>query len=165
MPNHYLEIAKKSEEIAKNLKETRKKSFENKKIISGAYEETGNAFINAGYPEKAKENYLIALEFATTKKDKERLEGKIKKLHSSFVEKQEILELLKSGLEKRVAGFIAFSTLLISIFFIYSNLTGFAIANSFSNYFRWIGFCFFVCGLIFTFIFLRIKNRQFSKDL
>jgi len=156
MPNHYLEIAKKQEETAKLLSE-RKKSSKNKEIISEAYEEAGNEFINAGYPEKAKENYLRALNYATTKSEKQRLEGKIGKLHSSIAEKKNIFELLGSGLEKKVAGFMAVGTLILSFFFVSSNLTGFAISNFSSNDTRWIGMCFFICGLLFAFVFLKKK--------
>jgi hypothetical protein len=157
MPNRYLEIAKKQEEVAKKLKETRKKTSQNKQVIAEAYEDAGNAFLNAGYSEEAKENYMHALNYTTTKSEKQRLEGKLEKLHASYNKKKNIFELLESGLEKKVAGFMAVGTLILSFFFATSNLTGFAISNFSSDNSRFIGLCFFVCGLLFAFVFLKKK--------
>lgn len=55
-------------------------------------------------------------------------------------------------------GFFAIGTLILSLFFVSSNLTGYVISNISLESSRLIGICFFVCGLIFTFLFLRKKK-------
>ncbi|MFA5071417.1 MAG: hypothetical protein WC511_03570 [Candidatus Pacearchaeota archaeon] len=96
MPNNYLAIAKRQEEEAKVLGEKTK----DKSVLVNAFEEVGDSFVNAGYPDNAKENYLRALNYSKLKSDKERLEWKIEKIHSPRREEKEIFEKLKSGLEK-----------------------------------------------------------------
>jgi len=95
MPNNYLAIAKRQEEEAKILVGKTK----DKSVLIIAFEEVGDSFVNAGYSDNAKENYLRALNYTKTKSDKERIEGKIEKIHSPRQEEKEIFKKLKSGLE------------------------------------------------------------------
>jgi hypothetical protein len=77
---------------------------------------------------------------------------------------------LLSDLEKRASDFpnttwsiMAISTLLTSLFFVSSSLTGFAISNVSPDNTQWIGFCFFACGLVFALLLL--KKKFISKHL
>jgi predicted negative regulator of RcsB-dependent stress response len=95
MPNNYLAIAKQQEEEAKILA----KKTKDKSVLVSAFEEVGDSFVNAGYPDNARENYLRALNYSKLKSDKERIEWKIEKIHSPRREEKEIFDKLKSGLE------------------------------------------------------------------
>ncbi|MCK9568305.1 hypothetical protein M0R72_05130 [Candidatus Pacearchaeota archaeon] len=95
MSDNYLAIAKRQEEEAKILAEKTK----DKSVLINAFEEVGDSFINAGYPDNAKENYLRALNYSKIKSDKERIEWKIEKIHSPRREEKEIFEKLKNGFE------------------------------------------------------------------
>ncbi|MFA5071416.1 MAG: hypothetical protein WC511_03565 [Candidatus Pacearchaeota archaeon] len=68
-----------------------------------------------------------------------------------------------NGLEKKMWSIMAVLTLLASLFFVSSSLTGFAISNLTTNDLQWAGLCFFACGLVFAFLFLRKKYS--SKHL
>jgi hypothetical protein len=54
---------------------------------------------------------------------------------------------------------ISILSFVFALFFLSFNLTGFAISSNNPNDFRWLGSCFFLCGLTFTFIYLRNKNK------
>ncbi|MCK9595590.1 hypothetical protein M0R19_00165 [Candidatus Pacearchaeota archaeon] len=53
---------------------------------------------------------------------------------------------------------ISVLSFLFALFFISSNLTGFAISNTRGNDSNILGLCFFVCGLVFTFIYFKNKK-------
>jgi hypothetical protein len=66
-------------------------------------------------------------------------------------------------LQKNIVALITITFLSISLFFVSSNLTGFAISNLSNSNVQWIGFGFFVVGLIFAFVYFR--KKKISKDL
>ena len=92
MPNHYFEIVKEQEDNAKILSSKSKDKIK----IMNAFEEVGDSFVNAGYPENARENYSKALSFASLKKDKMKIEGKISKLITPISQKEKIVNELEN---------------------------------------------------------------------
>jgi len=61
----------------------------------------------------------------------------------------------------QIPAIISISTLLASLIFVSSSITGNAIAGIPANNLRWVGLCFFACGLVFAFILLKKKNKKF----
>jgi hypothetical protein len=87
-----------------------------------------------------------------------------KSRNSSKSERERSFSELLSGLEKKAKdfpdatlSFMAIATLLASLFFVSSSLTGFAVSNFTTDDLQWAGICFFACGLVFAFLFLRKK--------
>jgi hypothetical protein len=72
-------------------------------------------------------------------------------------------KLEKMILQKNIVALITITFLSVSLFFVSSNLTGFAISNLSNSNVQWIGFGFFVIGLIFAFVYFR--KKKISKDL
>ncbi len=64
----------------------------------------------------------------------------------------------ESGLQKRLFGLLSITALLIAFVLVSFNLTGNVIGNISLNDTRWIGVCFFLCGLVLAFIYLRKKK-------
>lgn len=54
---------------------------------------------------------------------------------------------------------LSIASFVFALFFISTNLTGYATSLVSVNDSKWLGFCFFACGLIFAFIFLNSKKR------
>jgi hypothetical protein len=88
-----------------------------------------------------------------------RINRKINEISGPSVE-----ELIKSFGLNTILMIFAISSLLVSLFFLYFDLTGFAISNFSSQNFKWVGLGFFVLGLIIAFVFLS-KKKRFSKHL
>jgi hypothetical protein len=118
--------------------------------IGQAYEEAGDLRRQAGDIFGANNDYRDAKVYGYSNNEKElkRMDDKINQLRFE-----------KEGrLAKRFA-IISMATLTIALLFVSSSLTGFSILNVSSESSRLISSCFFVCGLIFTFVYLKAKKR------
>jgi tetratricopeptide (TPR) repeat protein len=125
-----------------------------KRHISETFLKAAELFEKSGKLDYARHGFEGALKYAPNKD----YEAKAK---------QGLADIQKSkegGLEKQLLSIMSIATLLASLFFVSSDLTGFAISNISQDTSLWIGFCFFVCGLVFAFLFLKNK-RKFSKHL
>lgn len=75
--------------------------------------------------------------------------------------------ILAEKLSERIRGFnpiLAITFLILSLFFISLNLTGFSILNATADSNRNIGIAFFVLGLIFGYAHLRGKRHRKKKS-
>ncbi|VVB83476.1 Uncharacterised protein [uncultured archaeon] len=64
-----------------------------------------------------------------------------------------------TGLGKRLSAVLSISSFLAALVFVSSSLTGNVITELSQNDSRWIGICFFICGLVFTFLYLKGKKK------
>ncbi len=92
------------------------------------------------------------------REEKKDIENKIREMR---IEKASYTFPRKVTLENRfsrgayaVASFIC---LVFALMFVSSNLSGYSILSINSNNSNWIGLCFFICGLLFAFFYLRKK--------
>jgi len=126
------------------------------------YESAGDKWVEAENFIRAEGNYRNAEVYGYThdKESADRVKNKINKIRFKrkyFSPSDPIDAPKKSKLEKRLFSVMSIVTLLTSLFFVSSNLTGFAVSNFTTGDLQWAVFCFFVCGLVFAFLFLRKK--------
>lgn len=130
--------------------------------VARRYEVAGDAWQEAGDPEKARECYVFAKEWGGKEYSRlSKINEKLEKLKN--VKPKEELSLFSriiKGLESRLSAVISISALLISLFFVTSTITGNVIAKLDESTSRLIGICFFACGLIFAFVYLRSKKGK-----
>jgi hypothetical protein len=150
----------------------KRQSFSSGEEIGKKYEEAGDNWTESGNFIKAEDNYRNAniYGYAHDTKNEKRVQAKIdslrlkKKLTLAFPSiKKSTIEKMVEDEENRIKflpAVISIASLLFALFFISSNLTGFSVFNLTYNNSRWIGSCFFICGLIFTFIYLKIKTKK-----
>lgn len=124
-----------------------------KRDISETFFKAAELFEKSGKLDYAQHGYEGALKYAPNKAYEEKAREKV---HSIEIKKL-------GGIEKKVLSIMAIGTLITSLFFVSSDLTGFAISNISSDNLQWIGLCFFICGLVFSFLLLR--KKIFSKHL
>lgn len=165
---HYLGIAKQILNIIKsdNFDELTRGE------ISEVYENLGDAYKLAGEGFSANNAYKRASNYAHDDKTKERIYLKRSERYDLSkikvqVPKMKSLEsraIVDSAVNEKKKGFWKFAVLSISsfvfaLFFISTNLTGYATSFASVNDSKWIGFCLFACGLVFAFLFLNGKKR------
>ncbi len=133
------------------------------------WEKAGDAWNNAGDLRKAEQAYDHALKYANqvggsgeikekmknARGERLRLYSGLKKNSSRLEEKLE--EERKKG-QKKLYAIFSIASFIFALAAVSFNLTGNAIGNIASDDFRWLGLCFFVCGLIFAFVFLKGKK-------
>jgi hypothetical protein len=130
--------------------------------IAESYEQAGDAWGNTKELPRAETAYYHALrnlrKEGTFRKDEiERIE---KKLNDVKIQSKRLLhgfEKMKSGLEKKF-GFLSITALLFALFLVSYNLTGNVLGSMSLNDTRWIGVCFFLCGIAFAFMYFKNKN-------
>lgn len=148
--------------------------------IRSKYELAGKYFFEAGDLARAKKNYQKILhDYSDDERVKKRVNVNVHKIDSLLQNKP------KKSLEGRVKdegkkkkkkffepGFwdrvlkpnypwaiLSIASFMFALFFISANLTGYATSVINVNDSKWMGFCFFACGLIFTYVFLNSKKR------
>ncbi|MCK9568304.1 hypothetical protein M0R72_05125 [Candidatus Pacearchaeota archaeon] len=132
------------------------------------YESAGDKWVETENFIKAEGNYRNAEIYGYThdKESADRVKDKINRIRFKrkyFLPNDPIDAPKKSKLEKKLWSIMSIITLLTSLFFVSSNLTGFAVSNFTTGDLQWAGLCFFVCGLVFAFLFL--KKKYSSKHL
>lgn len=156
------EISKKNNLInqAKGYEGTAKRENSAERI-GKAYEEAGDTMKKAGEFSKAEDYYVKAerLGYTYNPEALKRMEEKIKDVRM----RESFLRFSKQSLRSRVMAFISMITLSISLFFVTAEITGFTIFNAEGSGLRYVGLCFFACGLIFAFLYLKCKNIQNKK--
>jgi len=137
------------ERTATALRRDRKK--ETAEEIGAMYESAGDLRFRARDFINAEENYIQAQRygFPYSPEKQEEINKKLNKLR--FEKKMTLVNKF---------AIISTLTLVIAFFFVTSNLTGFSVLNLNYDNSRWFGSCFFVCGLIFAFIYLKGKNKK-----
>jgi len=125
--------------------------------VSRSYEITGDAYVTEKNPKDALKNYQKAFEYAYNKKIKDRIETKMRKAQPLPDSKKS--KRKKGGLERRL-GFatLAIATLVIALFFVSFNLTGYVIGKLAQNHLTLLGISLFILGLIFAFFYFRKKK-------
>jgi len=108
---------------------------------------------------KAKQNYSQALKYANNKQEKKILES------LNYINEKEIKSFFRrSGLEKKsLYATLSIISLLAALFFVSSSFTGYAVLGLMNDNLKWIGLCFFSCGLILAFIHFSRKNIYKKK--
>ncbi len=107
----------------------------------------------------AKRDYRFAVKEAESAIEKNRL---IKKI-SSIEAKLATNKPLKGMYGRLSLATSSILTLALALLFVSFNLTGNAVAGITPDNFKWIGLCFFVCGLVFAFFYLKKKQMSNSK--
>jgi hypothetical protein len=121
------------------------------RVLSILFERVGDYYKSAEKSLEANKNYNKAKIYANSYENiSERIKAKIEDVTPA------------SGLEKllppkKLPAFLAIASLLASLVFVSSSLTGNVITQISQNDSRWMGLCFFLCGLVFSFIYLRKK--------
>lgn len=124
-----------------------------KRNISETFFKAAELFEKSGKLDYAQHGFEGALKYAPNKDYEKKAREGLAAVHKSQ----------QGGLEKQVLSIMSIVSLLASLFFVSSNLTGFAVSNFTTNDLQWAGLCFFACGLVFVFLFLRKKYS--SKHL
>jgi hypothetical protein len=129
--------------------------------IGETYEMAGNLRLAAKDYITAEEDYIYAKRFGYAHNPGKiaELDRKIEQVKKS----KNLTSTLKSQvgnpfLKKYPFAILSIASLLIALSFVSLSLTGNVIAGLEQNNSRWIGLCFFVCGLIFSFLYLRKKR-------
>ncbi len=138
-----------------------------------SYESAGDYWEKKGEIRNAIKDYEDALRHALEREDQDRIKGKMEELH---FERGKILSRLgqikhdienkkprsrshHNLLEDKLFIFISSITILsFALFFSLFSLTGNAIGMLTKNDFKWIGVCFFLCGLVFAFFYLKRRK-------
>jgi len=185
MEKDYLYIAKKLSSLAEELKAKDSPMGEIAKYLENA----GDAYKLAGKGGLAHEFYKSSKRLAYNEKVEERIRHKmdgtypikdikanIQKINLSSLEKavgfgtkqeqkKNKKKLFEPGFWDRVfkpnypAAILGIASFVFALFFISTNLTGYATSLVSVNDSKWLGFCFFACGLVFTFVFLNNKKK------
>lgn len=185
MGKDYLNIAKKLSSIAEGLKAKEYPQGE----IANYLENAGDAYKLAGKSGLAHEFYKSSKNYAHNENIKERIRNKLAGSYPLEKIKANLQKMNISSLEKEVGfgtkseknknkkklfepGFwdrtlkpntpwaiLSIASFVFALFFVSANLTGYAISAFNSNDCRWLGFLFFACGLVFTFVFLNNKKK------
>jgi hypothetical protein len=128
-------------------------------VIQG-FEKAGDLYDRAGGVnafKEAEKHYALALRYAekiNSTSDSKRIAGKLEELTGT-----------RESIIKKRSPFAFFSiiSLLTSLFFVSSGITGFAVLGLAENNLRNIGVCFFACGLILAFVYLKCKTKTKKK--
>jgi hypothetical protein len=135
----------------------RRKVNGSKRVIWESYVAAGNMFFGERKYHNALIDYRAALMYGTPE-DKEAqkdLDNKIKKIEDEI--RLENFHSSPSTHNKYPLAVLGIASLLAALGFVSLSLTGNVIAGLEGNNSRFIGLCFFVCGLIFSFIYLKKK--------
>jgi hypothetical protein len=149
------EIKDKALREEETLKAKGKLSIADKSRLSRLFEKAGEAFLDLENEKIAKIGFTYyhkAEEYAPYSSVREDIG---KRLGKRIKKPEEY-----SPIERKVLPVIAIGSLLVSLFFVSSSLTGNAIAELNQDNSRWVGICFFICGLIFSFVYLRNKKKR-----
>jgi len=173
------------EEFEKKVKELAKQGLTSEKIgeklrkEGGSAAEIGEAYVKAGYLREEARDFINAkTDYRNAKiygfPYDEKMQGKIdEKMNALILEQRSknAFDIFKEkekqrkgkNLGSRLSAVVSMLALSISLFFVTSNLTGNVIAGLNQNNSRFIGICFFICGLIFAFIYSKKKGKLKEK--
>jgi hypothetical protein len=105
--------------------------------------------------DEALEYYRTARARTQNEFDRSVIAGKINQVHKEL---GSLREPAGEGLSRRVYAFLSITAILFALFLTSYNVTGNIISGMISSDTQWIGICFFLCGLTFTFLFLKSKK-------
>ncbi|MEK6913523.1 MAG: hypothetical protein AABW47_02525 [Nanoarchaeota archaeon] len=130
--------------------------------VARKYEVLADAWGVAGDEDKAGKFYDLAKKWGGKEYNRIlKINDKRKKLKNSrSKENPSIFSSLRKSLESKFSAVISIFTLLVSLFFVTSTITGNVVAGLDENASRIIGICFFACGLIFAFVYFKNKNKK-----
>jgi hypothetical protein len=129
------------------------------KLVS-LYEKAGDALSKTKDLWKAENAYRDALKYARRYSKEEDIKYFEKKILDLGLQQRKLrhgFEKMRSGLESKF-GFLSITALAFAFFFVSTNLTGNVIAGFSLGDSRWIGICFFLCGLTLAFFYLKSKK-------
>jgi len=151
-------IAEEYEEKANTIEERSAQYMhgETQGEVSRSYEITGDAYVTEKNPKDALKNYQKAFEYAYNKKIEDRIKTKMRKAQLVPPSKG---KRKRGGLERRL-GFatLAIATLVVALFFVSFNLTGYVVGKLAQNHLTLLGISLFILGLIFAFFYFRKKK-------
>lgn len=136
---------------------------------SGLYEKAGDGWVRESSNTKRFEylyNAIKDYQFAdknlgsTSPVIKKRLKQKVESINKKLtaLEQEKLIRTVGGGLQRKLYAVISIITLAIALVLVSFNLTGNAIAGINPENTKWIGICFFICGLIFAFVYLKNKK-------
>jgi hypothetical protein len=144
------------EESEHRAERERKKPNGSPRIIWEGYVAAGNMLIGEKKYSRALGDYQDALRFGVPENEEARknLKNKIKETEDKMR-----LEHFRSSspIHKYPFAVLSIASLLAALGFVSISLTGNIIAGLEQNNSRWIGLCLFVCGLVFSFLYLKKK--------
>jgi hypothetical protein len=162
-PMEISDFLKDAEKLEKNADALRKGKGDVKSEEFGLmYLDAGALRVKAGDFNGAEEDYLNAQRYSFSHDI--RIKNTIDK-YLNALRSEKIFSSWKKGTSssKRLNAVLSISFLAIALFFVSMNLTGNVIAGVNASSSRIIGICFFTCGLIFAFIYLRSRSKVKSK--
>jgi hypothetical protein len=129
--------------------------------IGALYLEAARKRKEAGDYAHAEDNYEKALRFAFPYDEEKKTYikqqiGEIRSMKAGRNLSRKVDELSKSG-HKYPFAILSIVSLLAALGFVSISLTGNIIAGLEQNNSRWMGLCLFVCGLVFSFLYLKKK--------
>ena len=152
-----LKLAREYEQKAYRLESSKQKRYGEFKDVSDAYKKTGEAYERAGDLMKAIDNFKDARKFAP-EEDREEIGEKLTELKHQKKRMLSSLERARSGLEKKfIFPILAIATLVIALFFVSFNLTGYAIGGLTQNNSTLLGISLFILGMVFAFFYFKGK--------
>ncbi len=172
----------------REIKKKRMPSSEDLRKVYNTFKMAGGYREEAGEFRIAKIDYERALSFATfdfLKKDMMKKIGEmdskinppkirdksLERLTKSKKKNGSVGKDIKNAFNRRInqpyGGYWGKSYAFLSIIFLFgalflasANLTGYAVLGTNGNPSRLWGVCFFICGLMFTFLYLKVQNRK-----
>lgn len=130
-----------------------------KRGVSDKFYKAGELYKKGNMWREAVRAYELSAKYAPSESYREKAKEGISSIYEEQAE--EFSKRESSGIEKKVLSVMSITTLLIGLFFVSLDFTGYVVANPLTNDMQWIGLCFFTCGLVFTLV--AIKQKYFSK--
>jgi hypothetical protein len=162
-------MSTKEEALAKEkeLLKKEKLSESDKQLLSRLFEKAGDSYedlkekrISSG----KRDLYQRAEKYAPYSSTKERIRKKLGEHEESIPKSIERItnesEKKIKDLKSKLYSILSIGFLASALFFVSSSLTGNVIARLNYNNSRFIGICFFACGLIFAFLYSRCRMKK-----
>jgi hypothetical protein len=143
--------------------ETARKNNAHEEKIGALYLEAARKRRDVGDYAYAEDDLIKAERFAFPyDEDKKKyIKQQIEEIHSMKAAKNLSRKIDEHPKSKYLTTFavLSIASLLVALGFVSLSLTGNVVGGLDTINSRWVGLCFFICGLVFSFIYLRAKKR------
>ncbi len=149
----------------REVMDKRSSSMADKQSLSRLFEKAGESFIGAELSREEQISKAIGLyqkaeRYAQYPEVKERIRRKVKKLEAVKTQLNSLEKIVKG---ENIPGILSISFLATALFFVSSSITGNVVLGFQENNSRFIGLGFFIAGLIFAFIYSKMKIKKKKK--